>query len=709
MNSQLDDVLHKKKFTKIAKNSPKSNQDECLEPPSFFESFFLDNSGQSSKQQTPNIQDQINQVLNENCNQWADIYEQRKAQKIMYSKNNLTKNNQEIQSATKIALLINCVITFWNNIFKALLAVLFPHLILLEEDESINNLSQFLLFYILTITLTYTFCLCIQIKQTENFSNLCNFKLINDFTIRNILIIGLLLILIFLNTQIIVIILSFYFFYDGYNHIEMFFKLLIIKKKKYFNYLAITKIIVYYLYLIHLFSCILYQNDYQLRYRDSLFININFFTFQTNYYVTESTSNLTMIFSQIVGLIMLFKTIDVIIQIRINNIELQNIPKINVHILHYYIWHHNGNLIEKFKMVTQLNNSRLLKKQICQNIMRIIFQQILEDYLEISHFFTKQFIINLSDKVKVLRKCNELDVNENCGLYLILRGQGQISYKKEGLRQYEQNMIEKVFGLIDCFQKNISDLKIKFNNNFLVLFVKDEDFKACLNSNQDIETFHMIQNKIFFEGDTFQVNYRCLICRGFHLMRKCQIQQDVYKLILKDYHQQNNRRKMQRRLKRRPYAYEIFVKKRKQLINITTHSEVESSESSSNNEQFQIYQDEATESLKFIDRNMILGNSKGTITIPTISKEQQGDFISDKILLDQLKSSRKKISIQPSIQPSSQQFGDGLRTDFRSQQLFPSVFKFQDIVPIDDIDTIREYVYFYPEFNISSIISMLQK
>lgn len=44
-NISLLIVLHKKKFTKITKNSPISNQEECLEPPSFFESFFLDNSG----------------------------------------------------------------------------------------------------------------------------------------------------------------------------------------------------------------------------------------------------------------------------------------------------------------------------------------------------------------------------------------------------------------------------------------------------------------------------------------------------------------------------------------------------------------------------------------------------------------------------------------------------------------------------------------
>ncbi|CAD8198209.1 unnamed protein product [Paramecium octaurelia] len=715
MNSQLDDgsknslliVLHKKKFAKIAKNSPKSNQDECLEPPSFFESFYIDNSGSSSKLQTPNVYDQINQILFENGNRWDEVYGPRKEQQAFSQ--NRKKKIQEIQSASQIALLINCLLTLWNNIFKALLSLLLPHLILFEEDERINHLYYFLLFYILIITLTYILCQFIQIKQKEKFSAIYKFKLIDDFIITNILLIGLLLILITSNTQVIVIILSFYFFYEGYNQIEKFFRLLIITKKKYFNYLAISKIIVYYLYLIHLFTCFLYSNDFQLRYRDSLFININFFTFQANYYVIESYSDLTMIFSQIVGLIMLFNSIDVIIQIRLKKVELLNRPKIDVHILHYYIWHHKGNLLEKLKMVTQLNNNSQLTKQMGQNAVKIINQQIMEDYLEISHIFTKQFIINLSEKIKVLRKSKEIDFNKNRGLYLILKGQGLISFKKEGLRQYQQIMIDKVFGLIDCFQKNISDIKIKLNNNFLVLFIKEEDFKICLNTNQDIETFHMIKNRILFEGDTSYVNYRCLICRGFHLMRKCQVQKDIYKLILKDYFQQNKRSQVQRRVKREPQAFKIYLKKIKQQISVTVRSEIESNESSSHNEQLQVYQDEPTESQKFLDRNIIIGQSKGTITIPTISKECYGDFISDKILLEQMKSSHKQGSIQPSIQPGSQQFWDGFKTDYRSQQLYPSTFKFQDIVSSDDLDTIQEYVYFHPEFNISSIISILEK
>ncbi|CAK94589.1 unnamed protein product (macronuclear) [Paramecium tetraurelia] len=715
MNSQLDDgsktslliVLHKKKFTKIDKNSPKSYQDECLEPPSFFESFYLNNSGSSSKQYTPNAYDQINQYLFENFNRWDEVYGPRKEQQAISQ--NKKKKNQEIQSASHIALLINCLLILWNNIFKALLSVLFPHLILFEEDESINHLSYFLLFYILIVTLTYILCQFIQMKHKENLSAIYKFKLIDDFIITNILLVGLLLIQITLNTQIIVIILSLYFFNDGYNQIEKFFKLLIITKKKCFNYLAISKIIIYYLYLIHLFACVLYQNDFQLSYRDSLFININFFTFQANYHVSESSSDLTMIFSQIVGLIMLFNSIDVIIQIRLKKIELLNRPKIDVHILHYYIWHHKGNLLEKLKMVTQLNNNSQLTKQIGQNAMRIIFQQIMEDYLEISHIFTKQFVINLSEKIKVFRKTKEIDFNKNRGLYLILRGQVLISFKKEGLRQYQQIMIDKVFGLIDCFQKNISDIKIKLNNNFLVLFIKEEDFKQCLNLNQDLETFHMIKNRILFEGDTSYVNYRCLICRGFHLMRKCQVQQDIYKLILKDYFQQNKRIKVQRRAKKDPQAFKIYQIKIKKQISVTVRSEIESNESSSIYEQLPVLQDEPTESSKFFDRNMINGQSKGTITIPTISKECYGDFISDKILLEQMKSCHKQASLQPSIQPGSQQFWDGLRTDYRSQQLSPSTFKFQDIVIADDIDTIQEYVYFHPEFNISSIISILEK
>lgn len=57
-----------------------------------------------------------------------------------------------------------------------------------------------------------------------------------------------------------------------------------------------------------------------------------------------------------------------------------------------------------------------------ENVMKIIFQYILEDYLEISHIFTKQFIINLSERIKVLRKGKDIDSSRNCGLYLILKG-----------------------------------------------------------------------------------------------------------------------------------------------------------------------------------------------------------------------------------------------------------------------------------------------
>lgn len=48
-----------------------------------------------------------------------------------------------------------------------------------------------------------------------------------------------------------------------------------------------------------------------------------------------------------------------------------------------------------------------------------------------------------------------------------------------------------------------------------------------------------------------------------------------------------------------------------------------------------------------------------------------------------------------------------LRQDYRSFPLCASVYKFQDILGVDDIDVVKEYAYFYPEFNISYIISML--
>ncbi|CAD8107622.1 unnamed protein product [Paramecium sonneborni] len=709
MNSQLDDVLHKTQFTKIAKNSPKFDQDECLEPPSFFESFFLDKSGQSSKQQIHNIQDQINRFLYDNCNQWADVNEPTKTQKISQNKSIQIKN-QEIKSATQIAFFVNCMLTLWNNIFNAFFAFLFPYIVLLEGEKSNTNLCYFLLYYIFIISLTYTMCLYIQIKNSEKQSTICLFDLINYFTIINIFLIVLLLIFIILNIKILAIILSFYFFYEGYNQIEMLFKLLVIQKKKQYKYMAILKIIIYYIYLLHLLTCLIYQDDFQLNYRELLLININFFTFQVNYYTIESTSSLSMILSQIVGLIMLFKTIDTIIQIRLNKVEIYIRPYINLHILHYYIWNHQGKILEKLKIFSQLANSRIIKKQISQNIMKNIFQQIIVDYLEISQFFSTKFILNLSERIKVLRKIQEIDLHVKSGLYMVLSGEGLISNKKEGLKLYEQNKIEKVFGLIDCFQKNVSDQKLTFYGDILVLYVSEEDFRSCLNSSQDIEKFHMIKNKIQFEGDTSDVNYRCLICKGYHLMMKCQVQKDVQKLILMDYNVQNERQQWNRRKIRKQYAYEIYLKKLKQQISVTASSECDNSEDSSDNDKFQIYLDDLSESQKFIEKNLFLGNSKGTITIPTISKEAYGDFISEKILLEQLKQSHKQISIQPSlIQPGSQQLGDCFRGDIRSQQLHPSLYKFQDILGSEAIDSIKEYVYFYPEFNISSIISQLHK
>ncbi|CAD8108114.1 unnamed protein product [Paramecium sonneborni] len=714
MNSQIDDgskfqiiiVLHKTQFTKIAKNSPKFNQEECLEPPSFFESFFLDQSGQSSKQQKNNIQNHINQFQYQNCNQLAK-------QNISNCKNNKQIKNQNIKCASQIAFFINCILTLLNNIFNAFFAILFPYIVLLEGNEKNINICYFLLFYIFIISLIYTVCLCIQIKKQEHQSTVCILDLINYFTIINIFLIGLLLIFIILNIKILAIILSFYFFCEGYNQIDMFFKLLVIQKKKLFNYLAIFKIIIYYIYLLHLLTCLIYSEDFQLSYIDSLQININFFTFQANYYAIESNFNISVMFSQIVGLIMLLKTIDIIIQIRLDKVEMYIRPKINLHILHYYIWKHQGNIIDKLKNFSQLANSGIIKEKMIQKIMKSIFQQIIEDYLEISQIFTKEFTINLSERIKVFRKMKEIDMNINCGLIIVLRGQGLISYKKEGLKLNEQNMIEKVFGLIDCFQQNVSDQKITFNDDFLVLYVSEEDFKCCLNSSQDIEIYHMIKNRIQFEGDTSFVNYRCLICQGYHLMMRCQIQKDFQDLILMNYNEQNDRIKWERSKKRRSYAHEIHRKKNKQQqqINVTLNSESDVSENNSSSEKLQIYLDELSENLKFSEKNIIAGNSKGIINLPTIqkiSKEVLGDFISEKILLDQIKQNYQRTSLQQSlIQPGSQQIGDCFKTDIRSQQLYPSIYKFQDILAIDDIDTIREYVYFYPEFNINYIISLL--
>ena len=68
-------VLHKLEFKKIMKNSPKNNLEECLNPPSFNESFFLVNSFISDNNLKEIKQHQINKFILNNCEKWLETIE----------------------------------------------------------------------------------------------------------------------------------------------------------------------------------------------------------------------------------------------------------------------------------------------------------------------------------------------------------------------------------------------------------------------------------------------------------------------------------------------------------------------------------------------------------------------------------------------------------------------------------------------------------
>ncbi|CAD8207417.1 unnamed protein product [Paramecium pentaurelia] len=706
MNSQKEDVLHKLEFKKIIKNSPKNNFEECLNPPSFSESFFLVNSIIQYNDLKEVKQDQLNQFLVENCEKWMET--QESTQYLSYQKKQqLRRKLSQFSVLIQILFFMKYMIDFLNVILNLFCGIYIPYLKLIEDYENINNALYSLIFFHLLIIFIQNLYSYIQIFKTSNKQNQQRFNLLNEITLKNLTTISILLIYIIENVSQILLITSFYYFYMGYKRIEIFTILLIIKRRKLYKTLAIYKVIVYYIYFLHIFSCFLenstYNQDFLQKYKESLIININFITFQANYFVQDSTLKFEVIFNQIIALILILYTIDVLIQIRSNDGYIVNQIQFDVHVLQYYIWNHKGQILKKLKLYQQISNKELSLKQFTQQeIIKKIYQSILKDNLKVLKIFSKQFTINLSQKLKSIRKSKDKLKLDKYGLYLILEGTGYLIFENSLKSQKEIESKQLTFGLINCFQKNISEVELEMEDHFLLLYISSEDFYQSLTINQDFESFHLIKNKIIFEGETNLIDYRCWICNGFHQERRCSILK--VQLNFTNKNENNFRSNFIKRYKnRRQRAFKTY---RLYKQNESATIDQSNSSSSDSEEQFEIYPDDGSGSQKLTEKNIIV-TSKGNIQIPAIQKDGYVEYITDK-LYEQLRNSHKNIQLQPSIHTSSQQIAEMFRPDFRSIPLNSSQYKFQELLSVDDFDCVKEYAYFYPEFNISYIISLIQ-
>ncbi|CAD8085002.1 unnamed protein product [Paramecium primaurelia] len=700
MDSHKEDVLHKLKFNKIIKNSPKTNFEECLNPPSFDESFFLVKPIILENNQIEIKQEQINQFLLENCEKWIETQVSTKYPAPLKQKQIIRKLSQ-FSVFIQILIFMKYLIDIFNILLNLFCGLYIPYLKLIESNEKIRNILYFLIFFHFFTILIQNIFSYLQIIKTKRQSCEEKFRFLNEITLKNLTIISFILIYIVENVNLILQIISLYYFSLGYKMIEISTILLIIQRKKFYKTLAIFKVIVYYIYFLHLFSSF-FQNtncdgDFRMKYQESLIININFLTFQANYNVQDSTMNFEVIINQIMALIIMFYTINVIIQIRSKDDCIQNQIKFDVYVLQYYIWHHKGQIFKKLKFYSQISNREFTKQQLAQqDIIKKIYQQIMKDNLKVLEIFSKQFNINLSSKVKSIRRTKDKIKEDKYGLYLILKGQGNLSFATKFNYKKVIESKQFVFGLINCFQKNISEVELELDNQFLLLYIKPEDFYSSLTVGQDFESFHMIKNKIVFEGETSLIDYRCWICNQFHSERKCKILK--LEITSNMLNEQNIRMKFNKRFKKkRQRAFKTYM-----IYKQNDDATIDQSESSVSDscDQFEIHADDGSGSQKFTDKNLIVTS--------TIQKDgYTADYIPDK-LYEQLKSSHRNIQLQPSIQTSSQQIGEMLRSEIRSIPLHSSQFKFQDLLSVDDIDCLKEYVYFYPEFNISYIISLFQ-
>ncbi|CAD8117591.1 unnamed protein product [Paramecium sonneborni] len=704
MNSHKEDVLHKLEFKKIIKNSPKSNIEEFLNPPSFSESFFLANSFVSDNNLKETKQQKINQLILENCEKWLETIES--ASSSAYFKKKQLRNNLSTFSVFISRLFfIKYLIDFLNILLNIFFGLQIPFVYLIEDYENIKHQLYFLLFCHLINIIIQNFYS--KIIRTRKIDQKQKFNFLNESTLKNLSIIFLILIYTIVNISLLLLMISFYYFYMGYKKIEIFVLLLIIQKRKFYKLLAILKAFIYYCYLLHLFSCF-FENtscdgDFLKKYQESLIININFLTFQSNYYFQDSQLSFEIILNKIIALILMFYTIDILIKIRSIDGEIEKQIKFDVYVLQYYMWHHKGQILKKIQYYSQISNKELKYEQLGQKeIIRKIYQQILKDNLGVLKIFSKQFMINLSQKVKSIRKQKNQFREDKHGLYLILEGKGNLSFESNFKVYKEINTKEYTFGLINCFYKNISEVQLEMDNNFLLLYINSEDFYSCLTLSKDFELFHLIKNKIIFEGDTSMIDYRCWICNGQHQERRCQILK--IEINIEIINEQNMRSNFKNRFnKKRYYAYRTYLLHKQNESHTIDQSESSSSDSE---EQFERYADEGSGSQRVSDKNYIVQSSKGNIQIPAIQKDVLTDHIPDK-LYEQLKSSHRNIQLQPSINTCSQQQGEMLRSDFRSIPLYPSQYKFQELLSVDDLDSVKEYVYYYPEFNISNIISIL--
>ncbi|CAK57831.1 unnamed protein product (macronuclear) [Paramecium tetraurelia] len=702
MRSHNEDVLHKLEFKKIIKNSPKTNFEECINPPSLDESYLLVKSNLLDLNFKENKeQQQINQYLIENCEKWIETQEspqQPASLKQKFIKEKFSPFSQLI----KILIFLKYLIDFFSILLNIFCGICIPFLNLIEDYENIRNTLYFLIsFHFFTIIIQNQFSYLQLIKTKQPFCEQ-KFCFLNEITLKNLAIIILMLIYLLEKVDLVLEIISLYYFNLGYKMVEIFTICLIIQRKKFYRTLGIQKAIVYYIYFLHLFTSF-FQNskgdgDFLLKYQESLIININFLTFQANYTVQDSTQNFDVIINQITALLLMFYAINNLIQIQSYQGCIQNQIKFDIHVLQFYFWHHKGQILKKLRLYSEISNREINKEQLAQKaIIKKIYLQILKDNLKVLELFSKQFKICLSSKVQSIRRNKEKLKKDKNGLYLILKGKGYQNLRRIFKCQKQIESEKRYYGLINCFQKNISEVELELDDHFLLLYIKQEDFYSSLTLEQDIESYHLIKNKIIFEGETSLLDYRCLICNQFHLEGRCKVIKLEVNLNL--LNELNIRMKFKNRLmKKRQRAFKTYVKFN--LNNIQAiHKQngdatIDWSESSANDscDQFEIHPEDGSTSQKFTDKNSV--TSKGNDGFADFNK-----------LYEKFRNCHTQ---QQASNHSSQYMGEMIRSDFRSIPLQSSQYKFQEILAVDDIDSLKEYAYFYPEFNISYIIKLFE-
>ncbi|CAD8127447.1 unnamed protein product [Paramecium sonneborni] len=349
-------------------------------------------------------------------------------------------------------------------------------------------------------------------------------------------------------------------------------------------------------------------------------------------------------------------------------------------------------LIHYSTIYTEQEDDLTLKKQQRINkIQQYLKWKIINQELSKLNFLSQNTIDLISQSGKLIQSqpLNRLNTDIN-GLYIILSGSIYVEFMGFQVGQSSQKIIElSLIEIISGQQQGRIRLEQTYAREVLYFFIEKQVIIDILKQSKEQEVYQMIKDDLILYNDTTKLNFRCYFCDQFHPSFNCSSFNIKRRFNYDQIYQERDPRYQRKVTKKsRSAIYQQITYQGTSNINVFEQ----------NSDSFEAFSANSSEHIS-CGNNGIEQIPKQASTKYIYKEILQADIISDKLTEPMISSTfLKNLTISPDTVIKRQ-----ITTTNQNQG------QFQDLDSIFDIDKMGEFREYKTKFNITNIITLLNK